>query len=94
MNSLFAITDFVGLSLTTSGQGSLENRTSCSDGIDVEKKLLVYEVVSFNFFLSSSLVAQGLKLGLNLLVSKDVDEAFRAHINLKMLRLRSSFVSR
>lgn len=35
---------------------------------------------------SSCLVTQGLKLAINLLNSKDVDEAFRAHINVKMLR--------
>ena len=44
-------------------------------------------MVSFSFFLFSSLVAQGLKLALNLLNSKDADEAFRAHINLRALRL-------
>ncbi|KAJ7009139.1 hypothetical protein NC653_007699 [Populus alba x Populus x berolinensis] len=33
-------------------------------GIDMAKNLLVFEVVSFSFFLFSSLVAQGLKLGL------------------------------
>jgi hypothetical protein len=42
--------------------------------------------VSFSFFLFSSLVAQGLKLAINLLNSKDVDDAFRARINLKVLR--------
>ncbi|KAL2336738.1 hypothetical protein Fmac_011184 [Flemingia macrophylla] len=87
VNSLFTIAVFVGLSLTTPGQRSLENRSSCDAGLDVAKKLLVFEVVSFSFFLFSSLVAQGLKLALNLLNSKDVDEAFRAHINLKALRL-------
>ncbi|RZC16170.1 Aldehyde dehydrogenase family 2 member B4, mitochondrial [Glycine soja] len=45
--------------------------------------LLVFKVVSFSFFLLSSLVAHRLKLALNLLNNKDVDEAFRAHINLK-----------
>ncbi|KAK7395496.1 hypothetical protein VNO78_16055 [Psophocarpus tetragonolobus] len=87
VNSLFTIAVFVGLSLTTPGQRSLENRSACDAGVDVAKKLLVFEVVSFSFFLFSSLVAQGLKLALNLLNSKDVDEAFRAHINLRILRL-------
>ncbi|KAG4174806.1 hypothetical protein ERO13_A11G143400v2 [Gossypium hirsutum] len=86
VNSLFTIAVFVGLSLATPGQHSLENRAPCDAGIDVAKKLLVFEVVSFSFFLFSSLVAQGLKLAINLLNSKDVDEAFRAHINLKVLR--------
>ncbi|KAK9041081.1 hypothetical protein V6N11_016203 [Hibiscus sabdariffa] len=86
VNSLFTIAVFVGLSLTTPGQHSLENRAPCDAGIGVAKKLLVFEVVSFSFFLFSSLVAQGLKLAINLLNSKDVDEAFRAHINLGVLR--------
>ncbi|KAJ8632573.1 hypothetical protein MRB53_025909 [Persea americana] len=84
VNSLFTIAVFVGLSLTTPGQQSLVDK--CDAGPDVAKRLLVFEVVSFSFFLFSSLVAQGLKLAINLLNSKDVDEAFRAHINLKVLR--------
>lgn len=47
---------------------------------------LCLQVVSFSFFLFSSLVAQGLKLAINLLNSKDVEEAVRAHINIKVLR--------
>ncbi|KAL2239641.1 UNVERIFIED_CONTAM: hypothetical protein Sindi_0605300 [Sesamum indicum] len=86
VNSLFTIAVFVGLSLTTPGQHSLENPSACDAGLDVAKKLLVFEVVSFSFFLFSSLVAQGLKLAINLLNSKDVDEIFRAHINFKVLR--------
>ncbi|KAK4268156.1 hypothetical protein QN277_024845 [Acacia crassicarpa] len=87
VNSLFTIAVFVGLSLTTPGQRSLENRSSCDAGNDVARKLLVFEVVSFSFFLFSSLVAQGLKLAINLLNSKDVDEDFKSHLNVKMLRL-------
>ncbi|XP_058086358.1 uncharacterized protein LOC131233597 [Magnolia sinica] len=86
VNSLFTIAVFVGLTLTTPGQKSLENKTVCDAGPDVAEKLLLFEVVSFSFFLFSSLIAQGLKLAINLLNSKDVDEAFRAHINLTMLR--------
>ncbi|KAJ4898367.1 Uncharacterized protein Rs2_25161 [Raphanus sativus] len=84
VNSLFTIAVFVGLSIATPGQHSLELRSSCDASADVAKKLLVFEVVSFSFFLFSSLVAQGLKLALNLLNSKDVDEIFRAHINIKI----------
>ncbi|XP_057964822.1 uncharacterized protein LOC131155597 [Malania oleifera] len=86
VNSLFTVAIFVGLSLTTPGQRSLENRSACDADVSVAKKLLVFEVVSFSFFLFSSLVAQGLKLAINLLNSKDVDEAFRAHINIRVLR--------
>ena len=57
VNSLFTIAVFVGLSLTTSNQHSLEPNTTCDAGIDVARKLLVFEVVSFSFFLFYSLVA-------------------------------------
>ncbi|KAG4401294.1 hypothetical protein GLYMA_07G239800v4 [Glycine max] len=87
MNSLFTIAVFVGLSLTILGQCNLENRSFCDTDVDVPKKVIVLEVVLFSFFLFSSLVAQGLKLTLNLLHSKEVDKAFQAHINLKALRL-------
>ncbi|KAL5170302.1 hypothetical protein HKD37_11G032033 [Glycine soja] len=69
------------------GPASLENRSFCDVGIDVVKKLLVFEVVLLSFFLFSSLVAEGLKLALNLLNNKDADKAFQAHINLRALRL-------
>uniref|UniRef100_A0A0R0FNZ1 Uncharacterized protein n=1 Tax=Glycine max TaxID=3847 RepID=A0A0R0FNZ1_SOYBN len=77
VNSLFTTTIFC----------SLENHSSCIANVDVVKKLLVFEVVLFSFFLFSSLVPQRLKLALNLLNNKDADEAFQAHINLKALRL-------
>ncbi|XP_044501761.1 uncharacterized protein LOC123222845 isoform X2 [Mangifera indica] len=86
VNSLFTIAVFVGLSLTTPGQQSLEASSACDAGIEIARNILVFEVVSFSFFLFSSLVAQGLKLALNLINSKNVDDAFRAHINLKVLR--------
>ena len=76
----------MGLSVASRGEKSLMGNSSCDAGIKVAENLLVFEVVSFSFFLFSSLVAQGLKLALNLLNSKDVDEAFRAHINIKVLR--------
>ncbi|XP_076914273.1 uncharacterized protein LOC143573229, partial [Bidens hawaiensis] len=86
VNSLFTVAVFVGFSLTTPGQRSLDNRSACDADISVAKKLLVFEVVSFSFFLFSSLVAQGLKLAINLLNSKEVDDAFKAHVNVKALQ--------
>ncbi|XP_058196693.1 uncharacterized protein LOC131312751 [Rhododendron vialii] len=86
VNSLFTIAVFVGLSLASRDQHSLENPSACDAGVDAAKHLLLFEVVSFSFFLFSSLVAQGLKLAINLKNSTDVDEAFWAHINIKVLR--------
>ncbi|KAG9455295.1 hypothetical protein H6P81_008199 [Aristolochia fimbriata] len=87
VNSLFTIAVFVGLSLTTKGQQSLEDRSACDAGESEGRRLLVYEVVSFSFFLFSSLVAQGLKIAINLINSRDTQDAVRAHINLTLLRL-------
>jgi hypothetical protein len=86
-NSLFTVAVFVGLSLTIPDQNSMGNNTACDVGIDILRNLVVFEVVSFSFFLYSSLVAQGLKLAINLLNSNEVNEAFHAHINQKVLRL-------
>ncbi|XP_078447758.1 uncharacterized protein LOC144716503 [Wolffia australiana] len=86
VNSLFTIAVFVGLSVAAPGERSLEGKSACDAGIQVAENLLVFEVVAFSSFLFSSLVAQGLKLALNLLNSKNVDDAFRAHINIKVLR--------
>ncbi|KAL3531031.1 hypothetical protein ACH5RR_010353 [Cinchona calisaya] len=84
VNSLFTIAVFVGLSFATSGQQSLGG-SACDASIEVDRKLLVYEVISFSFFLFSSLVAQGLKLAINLLNCKDVEEAFRVYMNRHIL---------
>eukprot|EP01018_Ginkgo_biloba_P018435 Gb_38164 [translate_table: standard] len=87
VNSLFTVAVFVGLSLATPGQRSLEDTGACDAGEDIAKNLLVFEVVAFSSFLFSSLIAQGLKLAIILNNSKEVTEAFKAHINNALLRL-------
>lgn len=87
VNSLFTVAVFVGLSLATPGQRSLDDSGACNAGEDIVRNLLIFEVASFSSFLFSSLIAQGLKLAIMLINSKQVDDAFRAHINNKMLRL-------
>ncbi|KAL9259597.1 hypothetical protein AKJ16_DCAP04422 [Drosera capensis] len=86
VNSIFTIAVFVGLSFTSPGQQSLDPRPSCSAGVGEARKLLLFEVMSFSFFLFSSLVAQGLKLAINIINSKDANEAFKAHISTRVLR--------
>ncbi|KAH0910265.1 hypothetical protein HID58_033586, partial [Brassica napus] len=73
-NSLFTVAVFVGISFDQPSDLTLTNRTECNAGLDVERDLVVFEVISFAFFLFSSLVAQGLKLTINLLNSKETDE--------------------
>ncbi|KAL7254109.1 hypothetical protein ACSBR1_008498 [Camellia fascicularis] len=67
-------------------QHNLENPSACDASIVAGKKLLVFKVISFSFFIFSSLVVEGLKLAINLLNSKDVNEAFWVHINFKVLK--------
>ncbi|KAK3031850.1 hypothetical protein RJ639_035987 [Escallonia herrerae] len=83
VNSLFTVAVFIGLSFSSPAGSSTG---SCNATNDDVRKLVVFEVVSFSCFLFSSLVAQGLKLSINLLNSKDVQDAAKAHINFKMLR--------
>jgi len=87
VNSLFTVAVFVGLSLATPGQRSLEDSGTCDAGEDIVKNLLIFEVTSFSAFLFSSLVAQGLKLAIILNNSKKLHEAVKGHINNKLLRL-------
>uniref|UniRef100_A0A0D9XI73 Uncharacterized protein n=1 Tax=Leersia perrieri TaxID=77586 RepID=A0A0D9XI73_9ORYZ len=88
VNSLFTVAVFVGLSLATPGElRSLAGDASCDAGPGMARSLLVLEVVAFSSFLFSSLVAQGLKLALNLINSKDPHDTLHAHIDARVLRL-------
>ncbi|KAF0929254.1 hypothetical protein E2562_018775 [Oryza meyeriana var. granulata] len=88
VNSLFTVAVFVGLSLATPDElRSLAGDQSCDAGPGVARSLLVLEVVAFSSFLFSSLVAQGLKLALNLINSKDPHDTLHAHIDARLLRL-------
>lgn len=71
VNSLFTIAVFVGLSLAHPGEHSLENRAECDADSVLAKRLVVNEVLSFAFFLLSSLVAKTLKVHLNIYREKD-----------------------
>ncbi|KAI7983291.1 hypothetical protein LOK49_LG15G00960 [Camellia lanceoleosa] len=66
VNSLFSIAVFLGLSFATPGQRSLESRPKCDAEPHKAKLLVVLEVVSFSFFLLSSLVAKSLKVNLQI----------------------------
>ncbi|KAJ4717066.1 Maternal effect embryo arrest 60 [Melia azedarach] len=65
VNSLFTMAVFIGLSFASSNQHSLENRPICDPDPDMPKRLILYEVLSFGFFLISSLAAKSLKVLLN-----------------------------
>lgn len=86
VNSLFTIAIFVGLSLASPGQKSLNSRQNCQPGILTVKQLVIFEVLSFSFFLFSSLVAQAAKLSLSLLHSEDFSHGFSVVVNATLLR--------
>jgi len=87
VNSLFTVAVFVGLSLATPGQRSLEDSGACDAGEDIVKNLLIFEVTSFSSFLFSSLIAQGLKLAIIINNSKELHDAVKGLINNRLLRL-------
>ncbi|KAM7521912.1 hypothetical protein LguiA_011814 [Lonicera macranthoides] len=84
VNSLFTIAVFLGLSLAVPNPDS-SSGNGCVCGPSDVSRLIVYEVVSFSFFLSSSLIAQGLKLAINLLNSMALDVPNKAQINCRVL---------
>ncbi|KAL5818151.1 hypothetical protein ACOSQ3_022050 [Xanthoceras sorbifolium] len=66
VNSLFTIAVFVGMSVASPNQRSLESKVECDADPLMSKRLIMYEVVSFACFLLSSLGAKSLKVLLNL----------------------------
>ncbi|KAI7983961.1 hypothetical protein LOK49_LG15G00961 [Camellia lanceoleosa] len=66
VNKLFTLAVFLGLALATGQQRSLENRAECDAGKIVAERLIVFEVLSFSCFLSSTVVAMAVKLHLNI----------------------------
>lgn len=74
VNSLFTIAVFIGLSFASPNQQSLENRRECDADPVVAKTLVMYEVISFAFFLVSSLAAKSLKVLLNFYKIRDYIE--------------------
>ncbi|CAN4098623.1 unnamed protein product [Withania somnifera] len=86
VNSLFTIAIFVGLSLASPGQKSLNSSKRCQPGIQTAKLLVIFEVLSFSFFLFSSLVAQAIKLSVNLLNSEDLAHGFSSVVSGTLLR--------
>lgn len=79
VNNLFTMAVFVGLSMATRDQKSLETQEVCQADIGYAKMLLLYEVVAFACFLLSSLVAKVVKLHLTI----DGDYFLSKHFDMK-----------
>ncbi|XP_022874246.1 uncharacterized protein LOC111393076 [Olea europaea var. sylvestris] len=86
VNSLFTMSIFIGFSLTVPANGSAGHPASCNASIDTVRRLIAFEVISFSFFLFSSLIAQSLKLTINLLNSLDASDPHKADIDSSVLK--------
>ncbi|KAI4370670.1 hypothetical protein MLD38_018994 [Melastoma candidum] len=63
LNSWFTVAMFVGLSLATPGQvHSLESRSECDPDANIRKRLVLYEIASFSFFIFSGFLGKTAKL--------------------------------
>ncbi|KAL3752543.1 hypothetical protein ACJRO7_000019 [Eucalyptus globulus] len=61
VNSLFTVAVFVGLAFASDKQQNIEGNKECEAGVHVARRLVRNEVISFAFYLFSSLVAKSLK---------------------------------
>lgn len=86
VNSLFTMAIFIGFSLTSPQNATTERRAECTTSPDTLRRLIVFEVTSFSFFLCSSLIAQSLKLAINLLNNMDANDPHKADIDPDYLR--------
>ena len=85
-NSLYAVSSFLGFSLTTIGLHSIDGRLGCDANISTIRTLMFFEVISFAFFLTSSWVAHGLKIMIKLVNAAESNKEFRSHFNRKSIR--------
>ncbi|KAL8548866.1 hypothetical protein ACS0TY_007942 [Phlomoides rotata] len=86
VNSLFTMAIFIGFSLTVPENAAAVSRAECTTSRTTVRRLIVFEVVSFSFFLFSSLVAQSLKLTINLLNNMDPGDPHKADVDPDLLR--------
>ncbi|KAH6814247.1 maternal effect embryo arrest protein [Perilla frutescens var. frutescens] len=86
VNSLFTMAIFIGFSMTTPTQNSAVAETECQTSHETVRRLIVFEVVSFSFFLFSSLIAQSLKLSINLINNMDQSDPHKADIDPDYIR--------
>ena len=86
LNFLCVASSFLGLSLTTIGLRSMDGHLDCDPNINTIKSLMLFEVISFAFFLTSSLVAYDLKIMISLVNAAELNEEFRSHFNRKSFR--------
>ncbi|XP_062185199.1 uncharacterized protein LOC133888842 [Phragmites australis] len=68
-NTFFTVAVFIGITGTITPSSSIP--PSCVAGDDIARNFFLFEIISFGFYLLSSLVAQGMKLAVTLLAADD-----------------------
>ncbi|KAL7152056.1 hypothetical protein ABFS83_04G072400 [Erythranthe nasuta] len=86
VNSLFTMATFIGFSLTVPQAATAAATQQCHTSPETVRRLIIFEVMSFSFFLFSSLVAQSLKLAINLLNNMDPGDPHKADVNPNMIK--------
>lgn len=86
VNSLFTVAVFIGFSLTDPAVSATGQVQLCHADNNIVRRLIVFEVVSFSWFLFSSLVAQTLKLYINLLNNSDRYDPHKAEVDRRLLK--------
>uniref|UniRef100_J3LV72 Uncharacterized protein n=2 Tax=Oryza brachyantha TaxID=4533 RepID=J3LV72_ORYBR len=68
-NTFFTVAVFIGITGTITPSSSIP--PACVAGDDIARNFFLFEILSFGFYLLSSLVAQGMKLAVTLLATDD-----------------------
>ncbi|KAK3444020.1 hypothetical protein EUGRSUZ_A00225 [Eucalyptus grandis] len=93
VNSLFTVAVFVGLAFASAEQQNLAGNRKCEAGVRVGRRLVKNEVISFAFYLFSSLVAKSLKTHLFTYLITDPSCDQITHWSSKVLRGSLFFLS-
>ncbi|PIN01518.1 hypothetical protein CDL12_25975 [Handroanthus impetiginosus] len=86
VNSPFTMAIFISFSLTVPEAATAASWPECTPSRETVRRLIVFEVVSFSFFLFSSLIAQSLKLAINLLNNMDPNDPHKVDIDPDYLK--------
>ncbi|XP_057801462.1 uncharacterized protein LOC131016755 [Salvia miltiorrhiza] len=86
VNSLFTMSLFIGFSMTVPQNATTASSAACTTSAETVRRLIVFEVISFSFFLFSSLVAQSLKLQINLRNNMDPTDPHKGDIGIDHLK--------
>ncbi|KAH6837139.1 maternal effect embryo arrest protein [Perilla frutescens var. hirtella] len=86
VNSLFTMAIYIGFSMTVPENATTASDATCTTSPETVRRLIVFEVVSLSFFLFSSLIAQSLKLAINLINNMDQNDPHKADIDPDYIR--------